>query len=466
MRKKIIFLSSFLFFLPFMIFASSSLFSDVTNGAFEKLENGLSVYVFPSNTELVHITFYLRAGEVCASTTKRGLSTVTLHSLINSGSKNFPKEKISSLQKERGIKIEGVVDVDWIRIEITALKNDFDLCLNLLKDLLTNATFDEKRVEMVKEQVKRDILNMGDDPSRKVYKNLFLLLYGSDSPESFQFKSNQINKIDVSDVVSFYKKYYLLQKGLIGVTTSYSNEEMVDKIKRVFSQVAPSKEESCPNPDIDDNESIVLIMQKVGLEKSLVGVGKKLFFPKNRNVVEDYPILEFISVLLYSDAYSARLMKSFFVDRQLSNNIILGFYCSNDPQKGYFVTFLEVPSEKVGFSMYLVGKTFSDLITSPPDEKEIENAKNSIKNKLVEICKDPKALLETNCAYIMRGFPKDYLNFYSERIFNITQKDIIDISKEYFSFKKYQYVIYGSGEKFIKEMDIYGKVVLRNAEIE
>jgi zinc protease len=437
-----------------------------SNGNYEILPNGLQIYAFYSDTKLLHIVCYIRAGEVCGSDAKKGVATLTFYSILTGGTKNFPKEKLDSLKKDKGIEISTNIDYEWVKIEVKSFKEDYDLCLNILKEFISSANLDEKSISDVKNSLKKEIGSKPGDASKKVYKTLFTLLYGDDTIESQNIHPGQIEKISREDIVAFYKKFYSFSDTFIGVTTSMEAENLIKSVKNVFGTMPSSTPQTCPYPDKNDNESIVTILQKVDAPTSLVGIGKKLYFPKNRKIEDDFPVLDLMSVLLASDSPSARLLHALKFDRNLSQNVIFNFYFSYKPYKAYFTVFFDAPPERTGFATYLAGKSFADIITNPPTEGELKDAKNCIKNKLVEIVKDPQRLLYVNSEYLLQGFPKDYLNQYWERILKATQNDVVDVCREYLSFTKYQYVIFGPGEKFVKEFEVFGKIVIRNAEIE
>lgn len=437
-----------------------------SNGSYEVLQNGLQIYAFPSDTKLLHIVCYIRAGEVCGSDTKKGVASLTFYSILTSGTKNFPEDKLDSLKKDKGIEISTSMDYEWVKIEVKSFKEDYDLCLNILKDFILNANLDEESISEVKNSLKKEIVSKPDDASKKVFKTLFTLLYGDNAIESQNILPNQIEKITREEIVEFYKKFYLLSNTFIGVTTSMEAEMLIRNARNIFATTPSKSPQSCPHPDKNDNESIVTILQKVNAPVSLVGIGKKLHFPKERKIEDDFPVLDLMSVLLVSDSPSARILHALKFDRDLSENVIFNFYFSYIPSRAYFTVFFDAPAERTGFATYLAGKSFADIITNPPTEGELKDARNCIKNKLVDIVKDPQKLLYVNSEYILQGFPKDYLNKYWERILRATQSDVVDVSREYLSFTKYQYVIYGPGEKFVKEFEAFGKIIIRNAEID
>jgi len=47
------------------------------------------------------------------------------------------------------------MDYEWVKIEVKSFKEDYDLCLNILKDFILNANLDEESISEVKNSLKK-----------------------------------------------------------------------------------------------------------------------------------------------------------------------------------------------------------------------------------------------------------------------------------------------------------------------
>ncbi|NMB99800.1 MAG: insulinase family protein [Thermoanaerobaculaceae bacterium] len=439
---------------------------DFKDGNFGELQNGMRYYIINSNSELVHILVYINAGTNCEDQTNKGISALTLETVARVALKSMAGKKIRDISNEMPFSFSINKDINFAVIEMTVLKDDLEKFLDVIKEILFNATITENEVEDAKNYLKNFALQKKYNAGNKVQQELFKLLYGEYTAEAQELSSASYSKLSLKDVNMFYKKYYIPANCYIGVSSSLPAENVEMLVKGKFAQVSGGKEENCPISDKPDNESIVLILQKTGLEKSIVGVGKKLNLPQGDQLVEDLPILELALTIVYSDSPSARLIKQFKVERNLSDLVNLSFFVSNNPKKGYFLVFAYPESKKVGFSAYIVGRVFADLITNPPKGEELNQGKMALLANLNYNSSDPSLFLKTNMEFIIRGFSPNYVKKYSQILSKATTDDLVRICRDYFSMKKYQYVIYGSGENFSREMDVFGKVVMRNASIE
>lgn len=463
----------FYFFLIFFAFNSSFCQSEsdlgsieFKDGEFKELENGLKIYILNSETEFVHIYAYMKAGRNCELENESGVSQIVFEALKRSGGKIYNSQKIKELVKSKAISLDFFFDGEFVQISVVALKKDVEESLLIIKDILFNGNLSETAIE----EAKNFLINFSRKGKKPIYfetkTDLYKLLYGENAIEAFNLSKVPFSKIDKQGVLNFYKKYYLPVNCYLGIGSSIETVKIEEMATKIFSTIPSSKKESCPYPDRPDNESRVLILQKTGLPKSLIGVGKKLNIPSSEKLIEELPVIELIFAAVYSDSPYSRLIRQFKVERELSEDVSFNYYLSNNPKKGYFVVFANPESQKTGFSLYIVGRVFSDIILNPPKDDELNMAKAALIGNVNYILSDPQMLLKNNMEFILRGLPPNYLKKYCQVIFNASSNDIERIAKEYFSMGKYQYVIFGSSEKFYKELEVFGKVYLRNASID
>lgn len=468
-------MKKFLFYFFLIFFAVSSSFCqsesifgtiEFKDGEFIELENGIKCYILNTDTEFVHIYAYIKAGRNCELENERGISQIVFEALKRSGGKIYNSQKIKELVKSKAISLDFFFDGEFVQISVVALKKDVEESLSIIKDILFNGNLSETAIE----EAKNFLINFSRKGKKPIYfetkTDLYKLLYGENAVEAFELSKIPFYKIDNQKVLNFYKKYYVPANCYLGIGSSIETIKNEEMVKKIFSTIPLSKKESCPYPDKPDNESLVLILQKTGLQKSLVGVGKKLNIPSSEKLIEELPIVELIFASVYSDSPYSRLIRQFKVERELSEEVSFNYYLSNNPRKGYFVVFANPESKKTGFSLYIVGRVFSDLVLNPPKDDELNMAKAALIGNVNYILSSPQMLLKSNMEFILRGLPPNYLKKYCQVIANASSSDIERIAKEYFSIGKYQYVIFGSSENFYKEMEFFGKVYLKNASID
>lgn len=467
--KKILFYFALIFFAVNSSFCQSETsFGSIefNDGEFRELENGLNFYILKSETEFVYIYAYMRAGRNCELENERGVSQIVFEALKRSGGKFYNSQKIKDLVNNKFIALDFYFDGEFVQISITALKKDVEESLSIIKDIFFNGNLTETTIE----EAKNFLINFSSKEKETIYlkikKELNKLLYGEKAFEVFDLSKIPFSKIDNQKVLSFYKKYYVPANCYLGIGSSIKTEKVEEMVQNIFSAIPFGKKEICPYPDKYDNESTVLILQKTGLPKSVIAVGKKLNISSTEKLIEDLPLVELIFAAVYSDSPYSRLIRQFKVERELSEEISFSYYLSNNPKKGYFVVFANPESKRTGFSLYIVGRVFSDLILKPLKDDELHMAKAALIGNVNYILSDPKMLLKNNLEFILRGMPPNYLKKYCQVIANATSSDIERIAKEYFSMGKYQYVIFGASENFYKEMEIFGKIYLKNASID
>lgn len=448
---------------PIPIIPKEIVFKD---GIYGELENGFKYYVMEDETKLAHIIFYIKAGKVCENDVQSSLSMLTLETILNGEGKVYKKDKVRKFFEDRDVKINYTIDRDFIELEISTLRENLKYSLELLKDLIFNSTLSDESYLKAKDKVINSINPYQRNPLSKVEREIMKLLYSDSTPEGSLEKREKIENIKKANVIDFYKRYFTPSNSFIGILSSYDLKEIEELVKITFSTLEKKKADTCPNPDIKEDQSLILILQKSNLDRTIVAVGKKINISPKANLIEDLPLIELVFTLVYSDSPYSRLIKEFKVERDLSEFLEFKFEVTNSPRRGYFTVKFSPLTEKTGFSCYMVGRVFSDLLTNFPDEKEILYGKIALLGNLVTITVSPEQLLKTNMEFIKRGFPPNYLKHYFKKVVEAKDEEIKEILKEYFSMQKYKYVIFGSAEKISRELEPFGKITIKSFSIE
>jgi zinc protease len=105
--------------------------------------NGLTVFVMEDHDlPLVEIRCTLRAGSLWDPEDKVGLAGIAGSVWRTGGTKTHPAEALDALLEKKGAVLETGVGHDSGSITLSVLKEDADLGTSLLKELLTEPTFD------------------------------------------------------------------------------------------------------------------------------------------------------------------------------------------------------------------------------------------------------------------------------------------------------------------------------------
>jgi len=143
----------------------------VTPGEFEqfnfpkaeqfKLSNGVKVLSYHNdNTSKIDLVLDLKATHYYDPQDKQGI-LLFMSKMLDEGTKRYPGGKFTQEVESRGMTFTPYTG----GISISLLEEDLPFALEMLKDTLTEALFDEREIEKVREQILAGIKNFWDTPN-------------------------------------------------------------------------------------------------------------------------------------------------------------------------------------------------------------------------------------------------------------------------------------------------------------
>ena len=237
-----------------------------------KLENGLTYYVrhnaLPENR--VHFYIAQKVGAVQEEDNQRGLAHFLEHMCFN-GTKHFPGDRLVKYCESIGVKFgqnlnaytstdETVYNIDGVPVS----DSNIDSCLYILHDwanalLLETDDIDKERGVIHEEWRQRTtgIMRILDRQLPNMYPGS---RYGYRLPIGTM---EVIDNFDPQVLRDYYHKWYHTQNQAIIVVGDVDADEMVERIKRIFS---PIKAQENPAPyefyPVPDNEEAIYIIDK------------------------------------------------------------------------------------------------------------------------------------------------------------------------------------------------------------
>jgi len=168
------------------------------------LPNGIKVLYHETNiTPKIDLVLEFKARGYYDDEEKQGLYNFMTR-MLTDGTAKYPGNKFAQELESRGMSLSAFPG----GISMTMLSADFQLGLELLMQVLTQATFDKNSVEKVRAQILADINNFWDEPGYISGQLLREELYGGHPYSKNNLgKAETIKKITVDDLKGLYKKF-------------------------------------------------------------------------------------------------------------------------------------------------------------------------------------------------------------------------------------------------------------------
>ncbi|MBL4656744.1 MAG: insulinase family protein [Flavobacteriales bacterium] len=207
-----------------------------------KLKNGVEI-IGTKTTEVpkIAVMINIKGGHLMEANkgVKLG-SAVLCADMMNEGTKNFTTEEISAQLDDLGSTIWFSAERDNSNIYVESLTENIDATLKILEEKLLRPGFREDDFKRVKKQSLASISASKNDGSTTAAKVFSKLMYGETIlGQYFTGTYNDVYKLKVGDVQSYYEKFYSPSVTTIVVVGETTKEDILPKLAFLNTWDAP-----------------------------------------------------------------------------------------------------------------------------------------------------------------------------------------------------------------------------------
>jgi predicted Zn-dependent peptidase len=202
------------------------------------LDNGVTVLVKPEpGSGLVSIVALVRAGAAQEGRQNAGIGNFVTN-LILASTRLSSAEEVATIADEVGGNIGAQWSPDFSEIRAVTTSAMFNEAMTLVGECLTEANFEPKWVEQVREKLLRDLDSGVSSPFDKAYDDMRDLLYedsGYGRPRMGYDRT--IRQSTPADLQQFYSTYYVPNNMVISIVGDVTVEQAIDRASKAFAGV-------------------------------------------------------------------------------------------------------------------------------------------------------------------------------------------------------------------------------------
>ena len=343
------------------------------------LENGLNVILHEDNNlPLTAVNVWYHVGSKNEELGKTGFAHLFEHMMFE-GSKNHRHDYFDPLQKV-GASINGSTTSDRTNYWENIPSNSLELALWLESDRMgfLLEAIDQKRFDTEREIVKNERRQSYENrPYGQAQLELQPLVFPSPHPYSWPVIGSQtdLNAASLEDVKSFYRKFYSPSNASIAIAGKYDKNQTLDLINNYFGNLKPGQP--------------IKRLHKVG-SGIQTEVNLELFdsvqLPKLYLVWPSHPMfhryeapLDILASIL-GEGKSSRLHKLLVREKQIARSVRIYNYGQELAGEFCIEIIANNPDDDLEDLKSIIEAEIEKVITSTPNEQEIERAKNKIKS--------------------------------------------------------------------------------------
>lgn len=381
------------------------------------LNNGLKIFYYGTDkTPKINIVLEFKARPYWDPENKEGLYAFVADCMTE-GTKNYTGEELADAIESRGMS----VDVYPGGISLKMLHDDFEYGLDILKEILLNATFPEDEIEKVRDQILSDIKQYWDEPRSFVSQVVRSEIYkGHPYSKHAMGTEKSIKAITRKDLIDFYKKYISpsgARMAIVGDIRDYKLKELLEKKLQEWK--------SLPVEDI----------QFIALEPTQL---HEINYPINRDQVvlcfaqlsinRKHP--DFDKYLLFDQIFGGGAlgsMSSRLFDLREQTGLFYtirgSLIAGSDEQPGMFQIRTIVSLDRLAEAESAIKKTINEVVETLQEE-ELEEAKRAVISVLVDNFASNSSIASSYLFLDKYGFPSDYFDKRAAQIERVTLDDM------------------------------------------
>lgn len=396
--------------------------------------NGLKIILIPTITKVVGISLFINKGGINDDDGTLGTAHFVEHMMFK-GSKNRPGEQLIDSTREMGLYFNASTRLSSTRYDMLCIHEYTEQSIDILFDMFLNPVFTERDFNMEKEVVMQEYWSTNSTNDDAMDRIMTFNMFRGKYNRPVIGTTDTINSITSKDINNYIKNNYKLKNCVLVISGYIDDFSLLKCIKNIINKYT-REEISMDKYDPIIREPIDKIIPKNTDKNIIVKIDKQatqchllMNFKCYGSSNNKYMIMDIIFSYL-SDGVGARLFKILRDDNGLAYGVRSNFSLLVDD--GYCGFELGVTINKVEFVIELILQVLKEMKEKELDKKDLKISKNTMKRIIYSYTTTTDNILSNYGFSEIAGleFDTDQMIKYND---NITQKDIMELSKEIFT---------------------------------
>jgi predicted Zn-dependent peptidase len=399
------------------------------------LSNGIPFYhLSDHNGDLVKIEWMFSAGNWYQPSP---LVAFTVNNMLVEGSQKYTSLQIAELIEYYGAYLSYNIDRDHALVTLVCMHKYLSEVLEIVEDIIKNATFPENEIETFKNKHKQQFLieqSMVKNIARAVHARM---LFGNDHPYGYMIVENDFDRLNRDALIKFYQERYQSKHCKI-VASGKVDDSVIKTIEKYFggSTWNNSKQEFSGLFEIKTENERQIYIKKPGAVQSAVRIGKVLF----NKLHQDYTGMSIVGCIL-GGYMGSRLMKKIREEKGYTygiNSIVVTF-----KNAGCLIIASELGAQVTLPAIDDIYTEIEKLRNEPIAQEELNRVKNYMLGDVLRMFDGSFAQAESLISLLEYDLDYDYFTKIISTIKNITTNDIQALAQKYLDPASFSQVVVG-----------------------
>jgi len=393
------------------------------------LENGLVILAKESPPGgLVAIDVKIKAGSSLESEYMgSGISHLVEHMLFKGTKTRLPGNVEREIKSYGGF-MNGSVSQDLTDFILTVRSEHLEDAIAILKDIFSNATFDNKELEKEKDVILKEIKLHNDEPQSNLIRTLNETAYLTHPykypPIGYEEKFNALKR---EDLIKYYNKMYVPNNMVISVVGDIDRQSAIEVIARQFRSFrAPDYNAVAAYQAEGAQISKRELEKEMPINLTYLAMG----FHSTPILSKDLFAADVLSMIL-GRGDNSRLSENLLKNKRIAYSVACWNYTPRDP--GLFVIQAILDKKNLKEVKESIIAEIERLRKNEVSNKELESAKRMVLGDFLFA----RQLIEGRASdlasdYILTG-SHDFSRRYVEGVGSVSAADVKKVANEYLS---------------------------------
>ena len=386
------------------------------------LKNGIRVIHQPSDSRVAHFGVIMNTGSRDEEPEEQGMAHFIEHTIFKGTTKRKAFQIINRVEDVGG-EINAYTTKEETAIYATFLKEYYDRSIDLMSDIIKNASFPERELEKEKEVIIDEINSYNDSPSELIFDEFEELVYdGHAIARNILGTPKIVRKFNRSKVLNFMKRNYHTSEMVI---CSIGNIDF-KKFKKYIHQYFD---------DIPENTSVRNRQQFNHYQPTLKEVDKSTY--QAHSIIggiapslksDDRLSMVLMNNILGGNSMNSRLNMALRERNGMAYNIESSYTPYTDT--GIFMVYFGTENNNLDKAFKLIHKEFDLLRNKLMGPQQLLKAQKQLIGQIA-ISSESREDLMLNIGRSLLYFDKvDPLSFVYQKIEEITAQQIMEVANQ------------------------------------
>ncbi|HZF07786.1 MAG TPA: pitrilysin family protein [Thermoanaerobaculia bacterium] len=418
------------------------------------LDNGMVLMLLEDHElPLVDAVALVRAGSRLEPADKVGLADLAGEVLRTGGTTTMKGDQLDDFLEGKAARIESQTQEEFGRITMSSLKADFPTVLKVFADVLRHPVFDERKLQLAKNQAMAGVARQNDDPQEILFREFQKVVYGKGSPYGRTPSFATLASIQHADLVAWHQAHFHPDRIVLGLVGDFRRDEAVALVRAAFGdwpKGPPAGKEDVP---IQGTASPgVFYVEKNDVTQSSVLMGGLGIVRNN----PDYYALDVMNHVL-SGSFASRLFANVRTQKGLAYTVF-GQVGADWDHPGLTFLFMTTKTQTTAAGIEALLEEARKMTTQPPSDEEVEKARQALLNSFIFKSDAKRKILEQQLVYEYYGYPLDWLTRYRAGIEALTPAQVRAVAAKYLHPEQFAILVVGPAKGTDKPLTTFGKV--------